>query len=238
METVPDVPDVRRVPLYTVAEAARVIDVPTSTFHTWLRGYVRRPPGRRQVVGRPIIHAPEPVRNGEPSVSFTNLVEAYVLAAIRKRGIPLQRIRPALERLKEEIGLEHALASRRLYTAGAEILFDYAEREGDENVRELVEIRHGQRVFHEVIERYLVRIEFASDDWATRIFLPQYERARVIVDPYFQFGQPCFERGRAKIQDVLERFWAGESLEELSKEFGPSRDELEDAIRVASRRAA
>lgn len=37
------------VPLYTLAEAARFLDVPTSTFTTWARGYVRRPPGRPPV---------------------------------------------------------------------------------------------------------------------------------------------------------------------------------------------
>jgi len=33
-------------PLYTVAEAARFLGVPTSTLSTWAKGYVRRPPGR------------------------------------------------------------------------------------------------------------------------------------------------------------------------------------------------
>jgi len=31
-------------PLYTAAEAARFLDVPVSTFATWAKGYVRRPP--------------------------------------------------------------------------------------------------------------------------------------------------------------------------------------------------
>ena len=30
-------------PLYTVAEAARFLGVPTSTLSTWAKGYVRRP---------------------------------------------------------------------------------------------------------------------------------------------------------------------------------------------------
>ncbi|MCT2588294.1 hypothetical protein [Actinophytocola gossypii] len=38
----------------------------------------------------------------------------------------MQRIRPALEQLDTRIGLSNALASRRLYTDGAEVRFDYA----------------------------------------------------------------------------------------------------------------
>jgi hypothetical protein len=37
---------------------------------------------------------------------------------------------------------------------------------------------------------------------------------------------------------VLERFWAGEDLDDVAWEFGIPRPELEDAVRVESRRAA
>ena len=40
----------------------------------------------------------------------------------------MQRVRPALDVLAKEIGLKHALASKALYTDGAELLFDYARQ--------------------------------------------------------------------------------------------------------------
>jgi hypothetical protein len=63
-------------------------------------------------------------------VPFVGLAEGMMLAAIRQAGVPLQRIRPALVRLSEELGIEHALASRALYTDGAEVLYDFAESQG------------------------------------------------------------------------------------------------------------
>jgi uncharacterized protein (DUF433 family) len=93
-------------------------------------------------------------------------------------------------------------------------------------------------VFTEIVESYLRRITFAQDGWAERITLPQYGRATVIADPRFSFGQPTFQHGRARVADVLERFWAGEDLDDIAGEFGIPRAELEDAVRVASRRAA
>jgi hypothetical protein len=69
--------------------------------------------------------------------------------------------------LANDMGIEHALASRRLYTDGAELLFDYAaqlpDTEGDA-IRELVVLRSGQRVFSEIIEEYLHRIEYDATD--------------------------------------------------------------------------
>jgi uncharacterized protein (DUF433 family) len=178
----------------------------------------------------------------QPTIPFVGLAEALVLAAVRKSGVPMQRIRPALQQLQTDIGLEHALASRKLFTDGAELLFDYGEHhsgsEGAQLVRSLVVVRNGQRVFVEVVEAYLSRIEYAADGYAALIRVPLYEHARVVADPSRAFGLPIFERGGVRVDDVLERFWAGDPLDELSAEFGVPVEELEDVLRVASRRAA
>jgi len=92
-------------------------------------------------------------------------------------------------------------------------------------------------VFSEIVQSYLKRITFADDGWAERIALPQYGRATVIADPRFSFGQPTFGHGRARVADVLDRFWAGEDLDDVADDFGIPKADLEDAVRVASRRA-
>lgn len=68
---------------------------------------------------RPVITAVRPERRDAAAMPFIGLGEAYALAAFRKAGVPMQRIRPAIEVLARELGLAHALASRRLYTDGA-----------------------------------------------------------------------------------------------------------------------
>lgn len=40
-----------------------------------------------------------------PTIPFIGLAEAYVLASFRQAGVPMQRIRPAIRRFEEEIGL-------------------------------------------------------------------------------------------------------------------------------------
>jgi uncharacterized protein (DUF433 family) len=146
-----------------------------------------------------------------------------------------------LAALSSEIGIEHALASRRLFTDGAEILFDHAAAlSGDEAevVRELVVVRSGQRVFAEIVDQYLKLISYGSDDYASQIRLPAYERAEVIADPLRGFGQPIFAHGAASLNDVLQRFWAGDDIDTLSAEFGVPIPEIEDVLRATSRRAA
>jgi uncharacterized protein (DUF433 family) len=229
-------------PLYTVADAARIVDVPPSTLASWAKGYVRRFAHRPDVAGDPVIAFRPADRRGEPTIPFVGLAEALVLASVRRSGVPMQRIRPALQALEDEIGLDHALASRTLYTDGAEILFDYGDRHratsDGRSALELVVIRNGQRVFVPAIESYLRRIEYAHDGYAALIHVPGYEHAQVVADPTRAFGSPIFERGGARVTDVLERFWAGDSLEELAADYRVPAEELEDVLRVASRRAA
>ncbi len=117
------------VPLYSVTEAAHHIDVPVSAFRTWTHGYERRSVDRRPVTGEAIVTTLP--RDAGVSVPFIGLAEAHTLAAIRRSGVPLQRIRPALQRLQDELGIEHVLASRSLYTDGAEVFYDFAESQGD-----------------------------------------------------------------------------------------------------------
>jgi|CXWL01.1.fsa_nt_gi uncharacterized protein (DUF433 family) len=226
-------------PLYTVAEAARAVDVPVSTFETWAKGYVRRPPGRREVRGKPIVTTLS-AESGAPSIPFVGLAEGHVLAAVRRAGVAMQRVRPALAVLERELGIEHALASRNLYTDGAEVLFDYGSASADEEalIDQLVVVRNGQRVFVQVVVDYLKRIEYdPHDGYARLIHIPAYA-GEVVCDPTRSFGRPIFTNGGARVDDVLGRFQAGESLDELTREFGVPSSDLEDALRVASRRAA
>lgn len=228
------------VPLYSLADAARHIDVSRSTFDTWVRGYERRRDSGVATLGAPIVTALEAPR-GQPRIPFVGLAEGFVLAGFRAAGVPLQRVRPAVDALRRELGLDHVLASESLYTDGAEVLYDFAERRGDSPearaARELVAPRSGQRVFTPVVERYLTRITFERG-YAGVLELPQYERARVVIDPRRSFGVPIFASGAARVEVVLGRFKHGEPLDELSEEFGIPADELLDAIRVHTDTAA
>ena len=175
------------VPLYTLSEAAQIVDVPPSTLTSWARGYVRRFPNRPDVIGEPVITCLAPKTKREPSLPFVGLAEALVLAAVRRSGVPMQRVRPALEALQSRIGIAHALASRRLYTDGAELLYDYDEEcraaGSGREPSDLVVVRNNQRVFVEVVIKYPQRIEYGPDGYASLIRIPAYERAAVVADP-------------------------------------------------------
>ena len=234
-------PDRFSAPLYTVAEAARHLGVPESTFGAWVRGSRRRGADRGAPSG-PLVTARaafDPGRRGA-TIPFIGLAEGLVLAALRRSGVPLQRVRPALARLEEDFGVRHALASRRLYTDGSEVLYDYA-RPGDEAggaAPDVVVARSDQRVLGEVLDSYLSHLEFAEDGYPRLIRLPRYQVAEVVVDPARGFGQPTFATGGARVEDALAMLRAGEDLEAVAAEYRVPAGHLRDAVRVATLAAA
>ena len=133
--------------IFTLREAAGYLDVPKSTIHAWAR----------PAEGRPLITV-FPRHGSQATIPFIVFAEAYVLAAFRRARVPLQRIRPAIDALSRNFGLEHALASKRLYTDGAEVLYDYASEQDEDDLLELVVVRTGQRQFSELVRDYLQRI--------------------------------------------------------------------------------
>lgn len=223
----PDDPRLDR-PIFTLREAAGYLGVPKSTVHEWAR-----PGGDRS----PLITV-FPRHGRDATVPFVGFAEAYVLSAFRKAGVPLQRIRPAVDVLSSEIGLEHALASRQLYTDGAEVLFDYATQRSDDELLELVAPRTGQYQFSELIRDYLQRITYGDDGWASHVQLPIYGRAAVVVDPEVAFGLPILTDGGARVEDLVDRFLAGDTITDISEDFGVPVAQVEDVIRVATRSAA
>jgi uncharacterized protein (DUF433 family) len=223
-------------PLYTVAEAARFLGVPPSTFSTWAKGYVRHLSGRPPVHGKAIVTSRDAPMNF-PTVPFVGLAEGMVIAAFRHAGVSLQHIRRAVSVLENEMSIEHALASRRLYVVGPTLLYDYAEREG-EKLRGLTEIVSQQKVFSPAVEAYLKRIEYGSDDWPIRITSPVTRKPVVVVDPDRAFGRPIFVHGAAPVESVVGRLNAGEPVAGVARDFGVPVQDVRDYLGAATPIAA
>jgi uncharacterized protein (DUF433 family) len=223
----PEDPRIAR-PIFTLRETAGYLGVPKSTVHEWAR-----PPA-----GRSSLITVFPRHGREATVPFVGFAEAYVLSAFRRAGVPLQRIRPAVHALARDIGTEHALASQRLYTDGAEVLYDYANERSENDLLELVVVRTGQTQFSELVRDYLQRITYGDDGWASQVRLPTYGRADVVVDPHVAFGLPVVARGGARVEDLVDRFLAGDTISDIADDFDVPLDQVEDVIRVATRTAA
>lgn len=164
------------------------------------------------------------------------LAEAMVVASFRSTGVSLQHIRNAVTVLEREIGIEHALASQRVFTDGASILYDYAKGENEEEL--LTHVVTQQRVFADVVNDYLRRITYGPDEWPVRLVSPVTTREIVAADPQRSFGQPIFIRGGVRVEDVLDRIRADERPIEVAADMGVPLEDVEAVLSAELRRAA
>ena len=87
--------DVREVPAYTISEAAHYLSLSYSTLRSWIAGQPYSYRGERKMF-RAVIKPADPQTH---ELSFSNLVEAYVLTAIRRErqiGLPTIRDRKSV----------------------------------------------------------------------------------------------------------------------------------------------
>ena len=215
--------------LYTVSAAARLVGMSPSTLRTWSHGYTRTFRDRPPVSQGPVITSLNGASSDSRSIPFVGLVEATVVQAFRSTGLPMQRIRRALEVLASEGELQHALASRQLYSDGANVLYDYAQKHHDRQLRLLTVVHTGQRVFHEVIDEYLKRIHF-GDEWATELILPVTDRHLLRVVPDVAGGDALFVAGGAPLSAVQSRAYAGEPIESIAADYGTPVVDIREAL--------
>jgi uncharacterized protein (DUF433 family) len=216
---------VRTTPIYSLSEAAQIVRAPSSSFSRWAHGH-RFQQRRKGEWGwsEPILTG---VRDGRGyTVSFNALAEGYIVESFRRAGLPMARIRPAIDALRKEIGPENALLSERLKTDGAEILIENGDRE-------LVVVRNRQGVFRDVVARYLQTISY-RDGFVESLRLPAYERAEVIVDPFRNSGRPTVARIGVSVDDVVSRVRAGEAMDDVAEDFGLYDSEMQSLLLQAA----
>ena len=223
--------EVRFAPAYGVNEVARYLRIPRSTLRWWISG---RSYGSDRPDLQPVIKTPE--IDDAQQLSFVNVVEAHILAALRRQhGLPLQQIRSALGYLMRSFpeNVDHPLAFRSFSTDGKYLFLDHLGK--------LINLsREGQYEIRDVIEIYLRRIDY--DDQGPLILYPfisdpftREDKPRVVmISPYISFGRPVLAGRGVSTEVIYERFNAGERIVDLARDYGRKSREIEEAIRYES----
>ena len=218
--------DRRELPAYGLPEAAHYLRMPVATLRSWTLGRFY-PTARGQRFFRPVLHLPQ---EDWPVLSFVNLVEAHVLEAIRREhDIPLQKVREAVAFLARHYSSKHPLADHHFETDGLDL---FIERAGL-----LINLtQSGQLAMRQLVQAYLKRIE--RDPKGVPLRLYPFTRKReldeprsIVIDPFVSFGRPVLAGTGISTAVVAERFKAGETMEELARDYERSLLEIQEAIR-------
>ena len=217
--------DPRDAPRYSFSEAARATDIPASTLRSWVVGqsYARK---HDRAFFQPVIGRPG---DGDPRLSFTNLIEAHVLRALRTfHEVKLDYIRDAVAIAEKEFGITRLLISPDLRASAGHLFLD--------RYTHFVELSRAQQLaMRAILDQYLDRVEFDETKLPAEFFpfgrMPQGSGQRIIsLSPFVSFGRPLLLRTGVSTRAVVERIDAGEAVQEVVTDYGLEEQELEEAI--------
>lgn len=218
--------DPRAMPAYTFQDASFYLGIPLATLRSWIRGRFY-PTKRGNKFFKPIFSLPKP---DKPLLSFTNLVEAHVLNAIRrKHNIDLQKVRKSILYVQEHFSYKHPLADQRFETYGKDLFIRH--------YGELINVsQDGQLAMKAVLEEHLNRVEHDPTGRAARLYPflranGHRENRSVVIDPYISFGNPVIAGTGIPTTVIASRFLAGDSVTDIATDYGRETFEIEEAIR-------
>jgi len=162
-------------------------------------------------------------------LSFINLVEIHMLTGISLvHEVRTQNVHAALHDKRNYYG-PHPLASRVLLTEDIDLF-----------ARNLGEVGNHfgppKQDLIDVISAYRKRIEWEDNEPVVLFPFPTANaldgRKSVMIDPRISFGRLVISGTGIVTEIVVERFRAGESIDDLAKDYRRDRLEIEDVLRV------
>jgi uncharacterized protein (DUF433 family) len=212
-------------PRYSIARAARYLHISPSTLRSWVRG-------RDYPKKAGIEHWPALIK-AEDLLSFNNLIEAYVLRALRvDHGLKMTAVREALDYAQREFGISRLLLSAELQAAPGNV---FLERFG-----QLINLnRSGQLAAKQLLDAVLHRVKRHPKDGLPAQMFPvasydlnalRHSPQLIMIDPEVSFGRPIVASKGVRTAAIISRIDAGEEPQDVARDYGLEPGELDAAI--------
>jgi uncharacterized protein (DUF433 family) len=208
----PDEPWRRRLilPAYQIAEAANYAQITPQTVVAWHKLEAALLKQREQ----------------RSALSYMQLIEVAVVAAFRKAGVPMPRIRKARAWAAHELKSEFPFAEYKFKENAKHLYLDSQQIDVKENTVVQADAE-GQLEWESVIGR-LMEFEYENHGIALRWHVAG-ESSPIIIDPRISFGAPAVNGIPTWI--LRGRFDAGESDSDIADDFGIKKEEVREALK-------
>lgn len=204
--------------VYLIPDAAQILRLPAGSLRSWVGG--------RNL--KESLHFPAGEMESEGSgrdrhFGFLTLVELYIVAQLRTRGLSMATIRIARDELSVRYSTDHPFALGGLLCSGKGLLHEM----GDGVLLELG--TRGQTAFEKVLQPFCDSLDFDAASSLARRFFPLGKERPIVVDPRHGFGRPTIEGTNITTAAIMALLRGGETVEDVSD----SMDLAEDAVKAA-----
>ena len=214
---------------YTVAEAARLLRMPSRTINRWIGGYALRRDGKR-IDMEPLWTPQLPRVKDHIELGFRDLIELRFVNAFVKAGLRLQTIRRCLSYARECANDDRPFSTRRFQTDGRTIFLETLNQSGND---ELLDLKDHQYVLGKVIESSFRDLDI--DDATVTRWRPFNGKASIVIDPARAFGQPIAAQSGVPTASLFDAVNAEGSIERVARLFDMSLQVVRDAVSFEKR---
>jgi uncharacterized protein (DUF433 family) len=192
------------VPAYRVTEAARYARTTKETIGNWqrLRG------DRRAAIAS---------RRDREGLSYLQLIEVGVVAAMRRSGVTLEKIREAREYLCAEFNSDFPFARYRFKTDGKSLLVHYNQLVETDKEKLLALNERGQLAWNEILSALLTEFEYDTEIGTVLRWRVDGYDSPVRLDPRIAFGAPQVNGVATWV--LRERWKSGESVADIAEDY-------------------
>lgn len=206
-----------RLPAYKVGEAAFYTHISPSTVAAWTKTYDDR---TRDVV------SPRSARKG---LSYLQLIEVAIVAAMRNEGVKLAEIRRARSYFASALGLDFPFAEAKFKTDGVDILLDMEGRDGKIVRDKLLAANHGgQMIWSDMLRKRLSEFNYDRKGGVGSWKVNGIE-SEIVIDPKISFGAPSILGVPTWV--IKDRWRVGEGLGDIADDFSISQDQVAEALK-------
>jgi uncharacterized protein (DUF433 family) len=210
--------------VYGMGQVDRLLGLSAGTARRWIDGYTRA-----GVSYDPVVRE-QPT--GVDVVTWGEFVEVRLLSEYRDAGVPLLRLRPVVDSLRQQFGQRYPMAHANVYFEGRSVVAQIQAEVGLERPLQLVEVqRHtGQLQLDLRAQHFVDAVEFESGgDRRVLRLRPPLGGRHVTIDPLRQFGEPAVRSVPTEV--IAEQVRAGDRIALIADLYDLTTDEVEAAVR-------
>jgi uncharacterized protein (DUF433 family)/transposase len=210
-------------PVMSAREAARQLNIPSSTVVQWLEGY------RRHGTWYAPVLREEPT--GEQTMTWGEVVEARYLRAYRQENVSLQQLRPFIREMRQVFGIPYPLAHFKPFVdEGRRLLVELQERVSlPDAFRVVYEAKTGQLVLTPAADDFLRRVEFSDHGLREAVQMrPAGPESPVVMNPSLSSAATTVRGVRTEV--LAELHDAGEPISGIAEDFDLPEEVVKAAI--------
>jgi hypothetical protein len=198
--------------LYSVVEASRLLKTPRRTLARWVEGYVLTlRSGERS-------YAPLLAKNdAREFLTFGDLVELMYVRRFREAGVPLEELRSASSKFRQEWGLDYPLATKRFAMFGKKLLLE----KGGVWQHALT---GQQSLFFDQVGARLIHTGDLTSEWR-----PLGRARAVVLNPDRAFGKPIDDTSGAHTYILSQALSKEHDAAKVAWWYGTTTSAVEDA---------